>query len=310
MTAAQTIVWEFDTAVWWQQLARDEDGFVLTRTYRDATRDRASQAVTPPVAPSGQVHLVWTSASTSSDSQRCSLRGDEQLATQLWPQVAPAFLPGGAGLSTMTDLGRLLATLHRSAPPPIGDVSPHVERLRRYLAEPAGPAAAAVGWLSPKAVARLQSVADAAAERGTAVLCHGGFSLGSVVADSDHTFVEVVIGPEICSGSPELDLGWMVGELTEFEFTARANGCDHPDAYPRAAEALIAGYSSESDRVLDQAVLGAVAAARIALHMIDFSVTTASTAHCATLAPFVTWLLERGQPPAEHQHQATDGTPP
>ncbi|ORM37896.1 phosphotransferase [Williamsia sp. 1135] len=310
MTAAQTIVWEFDTAVWRQQLARDDDGFVLSRTYRDATRDRASQVMAPSATPSGRVRLVRTSESTSAECHRFSLRCDEQLASQLWPQVQPAFLHDGAGLSTMTDLGRLLATLHRSGPPRIGDVSPHVERLRRYLAEPAGPAAVTLGSLPPTAVARLRSLADTVAEQGTAVLCHGGFSLGSVFADPDHTRVDVVVGPEISSGPKELDLGWLVGELTEFEFTARANGSDHSEVYARAAEALIAGYSSESDRMLDQAALDAVATMRIALHMIDFAVTTAGTAHCATLAPLVTWLLERGQAPADHHDQATDGTPP
>lgn len=204
----------------------------------------------------------------------------------------------------------MLATLHRDGPTPDGVVGPHVQRLRDHLTDPTGPGAAALATLPSTAIARLRTIAHTITDRGTAVPVHGGFSLGSVFTDAEHHIVDVVVGPESSSGPAEIDLGWMVGELTEFEFTARNSGApDQAAVYAQAADALLTAYVSASGHALDRVLLDDVVVARIVLHMLDFAVTTSTIEHCVILAPLVAWLVEGAEGPTHHNDDVKDGTP-
>jgi aminoglycoside phosphotransferase (APT) family kinase protein len=293
-----TMIWEFDTAVWRQRLTRTGSGYELTRRYREAIGSAALTGAC--IAPSASVgHARFVTGSPVTEGEwTFTVVGEHQFATQLWPTVHPVFLTG-QGLQSMTDVGRLLATLHKATPrPPAGTVSPHVQRLRAHLTAPVGPAETVLETLPRGTVNALQSISLSMSE-GRHVACHGGFSLGSLFADDDHRHVDVVVGPELCSGPPELDLGWMVGELTEFEFTAQnSTGAVSSTLFTHAAQALVDGYQAESGHRLDRALLDDVVAARIALHLFDFVTTTGRAGHLAALVPFVTWLTDRRQAPA------------
>ncbi|MGY3553827.1 hypothetical protein ACVWY6_002020 [Williamsia sp. R60] len=291
-----TTVWEFDTAAWYQRLMHTGSSFALTRRYRQQceAEHQWGQTVAPSVGRAAFVRGVRVD-----DSEfRFDLAVGDQLAGQLWPVVSPAFLTDN-GLQSMADLGRLVARLHGVGPHPPGDSeSPHVRRLRSYLsATDARADVSAVHTALPEqTLGALRSIARTITD-GPHLTCHGGFSLGSVFTDDDHKTVQVAIGPEMCSGPPELDLGWMIGELTEFEYTAansgRSLGAAHSAPFGRAAQALLDGYSAQSGREVDRRRLDDVVAARIALHMFDFVRTTGRTDHLAGLAPFVTWLTGR-----------------
>lgn len=304
-----TTVWEFDTAAWYQRLLHTGSSFTLTRRFRQqcGTEQQWDQAVPPSVGRAAFVCGVWVD-----DSEfRFDLTVGDQLANQLWPVVSPAFLTDN-GFQSMADLGRLVARLHGAGTHPPGDlVSPHVRRLRSYLSATDSPmdVSAVHAALPEQTLGALRSIARTITD-GPHLTCHGGFSLGSVFTDDDHKTVQVAIGPEMCSGPSELDLGWMIGELTEFEYTAansgRSLGAAHSAPFGRAAQALLDGYSAESGREVDRRRLDDVVAARIALHMFDFVRTTGRTDHLAGLAPFVTWLTRR-----QHMHDNTepdDGT--
>ncbi|MDV7134638.1 phosphotransferase family protein [Williamsia muralis] len=291
-----TTVWEFDTAAWYQRLMHTGSSFALTRRYRQQceAEHQWGQTGAPSVGRAAFVRGVRVD-----DSEfRFDLAVGDQLANQLWPVVSPTFLTDN-GLQSMADLGRLVARLHGGGPPRPGDVGgPHVRRLRSYLSATDSPmdVLAVHAALRGETLGALRSIARTITD-GPHLTCHGGFSLGSVFTDDDHKTVQVAIGPEMCCGPPELDLGWMIGELTEFEYTAansgRSLGAAHSPPFGRAAQALLDGYSAESGREVDRRRLDDVVAARIALHMFDFVRTTGRTDHLAGLAPFVTWLTRR-----------------
>lgn len=303
-----TMVWEFDTAAWYQRLMHTGSSFALTRRYRQqfGAEQQWDEVVTPSLGRAAFVRGVRVD-----DSEfRFDLTVGDQLANQLWPVVSPTFLTDN-GLQSMADLGRLVARLHGGGgPPPPADLgSPHVRRLRSYLSATDADVSAVHTALPEETLGALRSIARTITD-GPHLTCHGGFSLGSVFTNDDHKTVEIVIGPEMCSGPAELDLGWMIGELTEFEYTAqnsgRSLGAAHSAPFGRAAQALLDGYSAESGQDVDRRRLDDVVAARIALHMFDFVRTTGRTDHLAGLAPFVTWLTRRQHMP--DNTEPDDGT--
>src|SRR5690606_16676433 len=152
-----------------------------------------------------------------------SLLACEVLASQLWPALRQV---GRALETSMTSLGAALGRLHTSGGPTDeldGVVSPHLLRLRAHLDAELGTwAGQGVAQLAPAVVDSLRRWLDEI--EGGDVLCHGGFSLGSVFVDQDVTRIEILAGDELMVSAPELDLGWLVGELTEIEFQAGLRG--------------------------------------------------------------------------------------
>ena len=124
------------------------------------------------------------------------------------------------------------------------------------------------------------------------MLCHGGFTLRSVFVDSSLDRVEVPTGDEVMRSAPELDLGWMLGEFTEFEYQAGLRGVDGA-FYTSAAGSLLGGWSSATGAEPDRTLLDRVIALRFCLHLCDFAETTRSGEAGAQSAPFLRWLVDR-----------------
>lgn len=287
------VLWEYDTVVWRQRLDRSVAGTRLTRAYRGGGPWPGTVPEAVGAVSGSGVVLVPPSGSTAA-TYTFDLVEEEQLAVQLWPRAAPVFLSED-GVGGLRRLGALLARLHRapvrSGLAPVSS-SPHVRRLRDYLHGPV-PAATeeALRSLAPVTVAGLGAVLEALEAAPRPVVCHGGFSLGSVFADPDHRRLELVVGPELCLAPPELDLGWMLGELTEYELsTVRAGS--RTDLFSRAAAALRSGYDEEAGAALDATLLDGVVAARVALHRFDY-VTTSGHPEQTTISAFIDWLVER-----------------
>lgn len=106
------------------------------------------------------------------------------------------------------------------------------------------------------------------ADRSTAAV-HGWLSAGNVVVGLDEAgdpLVQVLTGPDVGRGVPELDLGCLLGELVEFSFRAGRHGLD-PVGFDHLAHTVRALYPHGVDRDL----LHAATVLRIVLHSSDFS---------------------------------------
>lgn len=283
-------LWEYDTAVWYQRLESTPDG---ARLYREFRGDGPWPRVTGEAfATAGTLGSAWVPPGPGHGGRYSfDLSATEHLAGLLWPRIVPRLNTVDA-LDLPREVGRLLARLHEKAPsntmPPAG---PNIARLRRYLRSVNAQGSGVLGTLRHETVVRLAEILadlEAAPEQ---VLCHGGFSLGSIFTDDGCRSSQIVIGPEMCVAAPELDLGWMLGELTEFEFAASSSGAT-PPVYTAFANAFREGYQQEVGRTIDETLLAGVIAVRVALHRFDFAATTGGHED-PTVTVFVDWLVDR-----------------
>ena len=288
------IAWDYGTRAWQQKLVLDGPQWRLVRrTIESSPEDTARRATA--VAELAQVEVAagtrLVRPSYTAEGAVYELEACEVFASQLWPELRQV----GRNLeSAMTALGAALAALHaQPAPEPGvgGAVSPHLLRLQAHLdAEPTSWAGQVVAQLKPQVVASLRRWLD---EVSTGpVLCHGGFSLGSVFVDAAAQRVEIVTGDELMLSTPELDLGWMLGELTEIEYQAGLRGGDGL-AYAGAAEWLLEGWTAVTGKVPNRVLLDKVIALRTFLQVCDFAETTRSIDAAERNALFMSYLVER-----------------
>jgi|GEM_PF-2690327 len=303
------ITWNYGTSVWQQRLIFDGPGWRLVRRIQDGhsddalRRQRSAERVAN-VAQSDGVRFVRPSH--ADDGAVYALTTCEVLAGQLWPDLR---VVGRELESVMTRLGAAIGRLHTSTDLTAdvdGVTSPHLRRLRAHLdAAPTTWAGQAIAELRPSVVGHVRRWLDELPTRGA--LCHGGFALGSIFVDQDAQHVEVLAGEELMLSTPELDLGWMLAELTEFEFQAGMRG-GNGLAYEGAAQWLIEGWSSVTGTSPDQRWLDKVVALRSFLRMCDVAETTHSADAAARTALFMTYLVERvgflDQVPTQRDHRA------
>lgn len=287
------IAWEYDTRVWRQRLQSESGAWRLVRRIKEtraddtSRRERSAQSL----ADGGGAGRVRFLAPTyTSEGAVYDLTVSEVLASWLWPQTR---VDDADLLDVMRGLGEALGALHveRASESVTGIDSPHLRRLAAHLsAGTATYAGLVVLQQKPEVIAQLRSwLADLPRE---GVLCHGGFTLGSVFVDPTLTTVEVPTGDELMASTPELDLGWMLGELTEFEYLAGMRGSDG-SSYAAAAHALTDAWRTATGTTIEPRRLQRVVALRYFLHLCDFAETTHSTDTGSLNAPFLTWLVER-----------------
>ncbi|MEI3867514.1 hypothetical protein V6S02_10540 [Microbacterium sp. CCNWLW134] len=293
------IAWEYDTRVWQQQLRNEDGRWRLIRRIKDSRADdtlrrELSARQLEEASKTGSVRFPAPERTT--EGAVYALTGPELLGSLLWPDPR---VSADEITEVMTTLGGALAELQRdvaAAASVAGIDSPHLIRLTDHLAaHPTTHAGLVVVQQQATVVERLRAWLAELPREG--VLCHGGFTLGSVFVAPDLSRPEVPVGDELMASIPELDLGWMLGELTEFEYLAQGRGAD-PSAYPTAATAFIDGWSSATGRRPDRRWLDRVIALRYFLHLCDFAETTRSTDTGSRNAAFLAWLVERADAPA------------
>lgn len=186
--------------------------------------------------------------------------------------LGAAATPGGLAVARrgLAATGRALRMVHdvrvprgTAAHPPAG---PH--RLAAWLGDGRGPRAAArlrtaLGLrFGPD---RLDTLGDwaRAALAGGRVLVHGGPSLGQIVPCRGGP-TAVLGGEGPTAGEPALDLGWLLGELTEI-----GRGGTRPWVAP-LGRALLAGYGPAAEHLVWPAACR-FAAVRMATHLHDFA---------------------------------------
>lgn len=173
--------------------------------------------------------------------------------------------------------GHLLAALHALGPatpttPPSGPPG-GVRRLTRWLSRGEGPGAA--GRLHRAFVRRLGEVrrrraveaGDWGGWSGRGVLLHGAPGLGVLVPAPYPGRGALLTGEELALGTPEFDLGWLLGELAELRAAARLGlGGAPAHDYAPLARALLDGYGPAHPAPLARAAL-----LRILTHVHDYA---------------------------------------
>lgn len=303
------IAWDYGTRAWRQRLVLDGPQWRLVRrtnesSPQDTARREAARADLASIELASGSRLVRPTY--TDEGAVYELDAVEVLMSQLRPELR---LVGRELEATMTSLGKALGTLH-SRPAPEGGVggavSPHLLRLRAHLdAAPSSWAGQVVAQLKPTVVASLRRWLDEVST-GT-VLCHGGFSLGSAFVDGSGTRLDILAGDELMLSTPELDLGWMLGELTEIEYLAGLRG-GNGMAYAGAGEWLLEGWTAVTGRAPERVRLDKVIALRNFLQACDVAETTRSTDAAERNALFMSYLVERvpllDQVPAQRSHAA------
>lgn len=287
-------LWEYDTRVWRQELRTESGRWRLTRRIKESRADDTSRRELAATRLAGQPSAAavrFVPPEYTVEGAIYELTAPDVLASLLWPQVTVT----PAVLTTLMDrLGTAVAEVHSAGPAPdsvSGLESPHLRRLAAHLS--AGTATFAglvVVQQQPAAIERLRRWLAEIPREG--VLCHGGLTLGSVFVDHDVDGVEIPAGDELMASAGELDLAWVVGELTEFEYLAATRGTDG-SAYADAAAVLLRAWSRRAGREPSTALLQRIVALRYLLHLCDYAETTQSTDTGSTNAPFLTWLVER-----------------
>lgn len=94
---------------------------------------------------------------------------------------------------------------------------------------------------------------------------HGGVSLGSALPTEGDVRIELLSGENLTLGPPELDLGWLLGEL--LELTLPEGEVEPGEAFPVLSNALLLAY----ERPLDPGLLHRAATLRVAVHAHDYA---------------------------------------
>ncbi|WP_030874932.1 hypothetical protein [Streptomyces sp. NRRL S-1868] len=189
-----------------------------------------------------------------------------------WQSCAHRLLVGGhqacaAVTGPLAGAGGLLRAVHDQPPPPGAAPPPGLLRLSAWLdgtaerpdaarsAEFLRPLLGAPGW------ARLRAWSDEALQDRSAAL-HGAPGLGALVP-GEGTGTGLLAGEDVAAGPPLWDLGWIVGELMEFQWRLAAKG--GTQVWHELLRSLLRAYGiSENTGLRRMAVL------RIALHLHDF----------------------------------------
>ncbi|MFJ2700153.1 hypothetical protein ACIO5Z_28475 [Streptomyces rochei] len=153
--------------------------------------------------------------------------------------------------------------------------APAVVRLREHAARVWGPAR----------LERLRSWCAELTEPGGTVLVHGFASLGALIPPLRRGPVALLTGEDLGAARPELDLGWLLGDLAELDWAVPVSA--HLDG-PELPRVLLDAYGSGADRDLT----GRAAVVRIAAHTRDFAAYCGWSDELADYTAFIADLID------------------
>jgi hypothetical protein len=192
------------------------------------------------------------------------------------------------------DLGPVLRRLHGLRfGTPLPAEPPGVRRLRRWLEGKSPDANAARLYelmLDRCGHARLTVLHDWLEEVSTPTgPTHGALGLGSLILPDKGEQVVLFTGADLASGTPALDLGWLVGELAELATFA---GSDIAPLCGRLAHTVLDGYGIGSPAACD--AISRAAVLRIALHLHDYAAYVGWHPQVAEYVPVLNSFMETG----------------
>jgi uncharacterized protein YhbP (UPF0306 family) len=294
MVTNDAVMWEKETSLWFQKLIRTgPQEYVLQREYVIDPLERMHRIMPmTPVRPT----------SVNGATLVRSLREVE------WPNVDVFYLKNGEQLAlimlddsrnhheirnTYSDIGRLIATHHRNVGEARGSVY-HLDRLTKLVSRSSIDISRTQSRmkLSNSHLHSLQVWAEEFQNAQSGVASQGNLTMGSIFIGENAT--EVTYGPEDCYTYPEFDVGWLLGELTELEYSFKVrqlDGCH----IPLCASSFLDAYQETANVTLDLPRLARVVALRICLHYFDFFETFPTIEVSAADLSFLEWLIHRAR---------------
>lgn len=199
--------------------------------------------------------------------------------------------------NAITSAGHTLHTLHGRWPAETGNgstASPGLVRLHQWLAgttRGTGPerlhAAATPRWGEYRLRLLNGWAKDAADAAGEPVLVHGWASLGALVPAQHPGPAALLTGEDLGTGRPELDLGWMLGDLAELAWRM-----PHLDLQDPTCAALARGFVTSYGSSFDRAAAARCAVLRIVTHMQDYASYQPWTDELLEYIDFVAVLID------------------
>lgn len=190
-----------------------------------------------------------------------------------WESAAFGVLREGSGIcpdlvEPLRGLGAALRTAHGATPAAEAGPPPGLLRVTDWLAGRSEDSVAshAAQLLSTRLGVenqrKLLSWCEEAIEDHSATL-HGAPGLGALILSPETGRAEVLTGEDVSVGPAAWDIGWIVGELLEFQWRTGTESRD--PAWRSLVTAVIDGYGSHPGAALDR-----MAILRITLHLHDF----------------------------------------
>lgn len=292
MVTEESLIWQNETSVWFQQVSKTaQDTYLLRREYTRDPVDLGGAVASPAVTTGAGATLIESARDPRWPGvDLYELRSDRQLALVVLnanaeePSVTECFVA----------VGSLLAAMHQS------DVvgtrrAFHAVRFQEVLSLPesGSPSSRLKAKLSGPLLSSIQGWLHELTSATRGVPSLGNASMNSIFFDESGR-VEMPYGPEACTAPPEFDVGWLLGELTELEYSFTQRGM--PSAHiPRYARTLLDSYERAGGVELDLARLARVVAVRTCLHYFDFSETMPTVPIGEADIAFLEWLIERAQ---------------
>lgn len=295
-----TVIWRHETAVWCQEMTDQNGIYRLSREYvqQPATQRSWDWGGTAGVGrPDGS--LMTPSETDYPRTVTFDDTGPQTLIQMIQdlPRVRHAqreplswFLN-----EVMGDLGRAVAEFHdmqmdtaalAADAPTMG-----MSRLRYYLfGETSEAVERLLTVLGPGRVEDMRACVADAGWHGESRLLHGGLALASVVPLAPSGRI-LLAGPEMGRGVPELDLGWLAGELTELEIDAQGHGPTR-DLVGTLWPAFKAAYTDAYSGATDGQRVAAARVLRVLLHYCDFVSTYPKLPIGEAQLSVLLWLIE------------------
>lgn len=292
MDTDESLIWQNETSVWFQQVSRTAAGtYLLRREYVRDPADVSGAARSSPVRTAAGATLI--------DSARDSRwPGVDLYELQSDRQLALVILDGTASDPATTEcfraVGALLALMHGSDALGSRQVF-HMVRFRDELSLAASgtPSSRLRAKLAGPLLDSIENWLEELASPTAGVPSLGNATMNSIFLDESGQ-VELPYGPEACTADPEYDVGWLLGELTELEYSFSQRGM--PSSHiPLYARILLDSYRDAGGPKLDLARLARVVAVRVCLHYFDFSETMPTIPIGQADIGFLEWLIERAR---------------
>jgi len=209
-----SLIWQFDTSVWYQSLHKENDQFILERYYKD--RDINEYAILcNPANPKNCTPLRYPSHIDEYGTCFFDLAGSMPLLSL----VTDPNPDEEALLEIFGKLGSTVSEFHEieileKYPQPA-----NFRRLKKYITADSDDAAGyLLSHLDSSEMNALKDLIDTYSSSEEYVV-HGGLGLGTMFVTSDNK-LEIPTGPEAGVFTPMMDLAWIVGSLPNLNMQA------------------------------------------------------------------------------------------
>lgn len=281
-----SLIWQFDTSVWYQSLRNEDDQYILERYYKERDVDEFTILCSPSNVLNSTT-IKYPSHIDEYGTCTFKLKGSMPLLSVVTdPNADEETL-----MQLIDQLGSTISKFHNIQAPDKCPQPANFRRLKAYVTDRRNDAADYL--LSHFDSSELNSLKDlintySVPETG---FVHGGLGLGTMFVADDNS-LEIPTGPDSGAFNPVIDLAWIVGELTELEH-ASLNSKNDGSRYAYLANRYIKAYENASGIDINIRQLLQLSTLRTALHYLDFASTYPTLDPHPENVAFLKWLIER-----------------